>query len=1117
MIAAIACLLYAGIAAAQTTPAPGAARATVEDNGSTLFYLRQANGEYQFVPEASYEEYRKWFDEIRTKTGANSPPKYLLKLVDVTGEAKNGYVELDLTYHFELLEKGWIKASLGLAGAAIHESPTMSDDSRCYSEPDPSTGKYVLWMRNDSEEESHLVQVRVKAAVRTETNGDDVRFTLNVSSAVQFQMKLTLPPDVLATATSNALGTATGSAIVTSTEKTDEGTIVTVETSGGSTLQMNWGPNRRAMQDDAPILRVVGDIEATIEDDLQMKTTANLQVTSLNGVPIDSFDIRIADDADWFPPSQTVDYQLREVFLPQGEGLEQRYIRVEFVANNANKAQTREIELKTRQAGIADAKENRITAGLFDVWQAKEQEGHLRLNYSENVIANWSMRNYRREAVAEGQEERAAFSYAAQPAELEIKATTNQPTLQATSANYQLVINESVAQVDADFIFSVPKSYSEPIRFDLNGWQSVVKFKESDVDWAQVETVGDEWIVPLLTAEMDRTNSAARLARVSLTATFPLKADEKGIASLPMIRPQIARPTAASITILTAPNLKVDPDFTADSPYQLDVLAQDENVGSQKLYLRMNPTEQMQSLRLALEKIDQQLFVVPRAAIDIEPPLQSLETTPLDSRCQVVQTFKINAFYGGIGNLLLHGAPRSALADLVIRLDGEEVGYAQLQSPPDGTESALRIDVLGQPSEAELTIEYKVSSPGAALASSGEMAPMITTIPLVWLATEPSSSGPVKMVVRPTELTISSHSGINVVAPDPAWAEVRSDSPNVLLQLESVATSENAAPTAVTLEFSKRPGGVGDLRTRVKRCWIQDALTSDHRRTRACFLLQTRQPTLTLQLPAGVETYETNWKSRQVANEDGRITLQIDPSELSHTTAMDTLEVWYEIEDKGLESGQPLEPPVLEEAVFLEPVYYQLACPSDWFCLSAPGLTEEMNWEWTGGSYMPVERIHQDRLESWAGASNQREFPPGMSQYLYSSIGAPKAIEPWFVRRRTLMAAFGGITLTLGLGLFYLPQMRRASVVGVLVAAAAAMAIFYPHHAVLIGGMAAVGLACSLFSIVLYFALGTRRPSRTVVRRAGSESQVRALPPEPPEPVSTQAGSALLKSSSAEA
>lgn len=1108
MIAAIGCCISAGIAGAQTTPATGASRATVEDNGATLYYLQDANKEYQFIGESSFEEYMKWYEEVRKNGGVNSPPKHVLKKVDVVGKAEEGYVDLDLTYVFELREKGWIKASLGLAGASLRAPPEISDKSQGVVGPDPSTGKYVLWIRNNSDQSPRDVEVKLKAAVRTESNGDDVRFNLNVSSASQFQMQLTLPPDVVATATGNA--------IVTATERDEDATLVTVELTGGSTLQMAWGPSRRTMQDDVPILRAVGDIVATIEDDLQLKTTANIQVTSLNGVPIESFDVRIADDAECLPPSQTVDYQQREVFLPQGEGIEQRFIRIEFLNN---KQTSREIELKTRQIGSADAKENRVTAGIFDVWQAKEQEGKLRLKYSENVIANWSSRNFRREAVGESMDERAAFSYAAQPAELEIKATTNQPTLQATSAAFQIVINETTAQLDADFIFSVPKSFNEPITFDLDGWQSVVKFKESDVDWSQVETVDGQWTAPLLASEMDRTATTARQARVSFTATMPIAESDEGVVALPMIRPQIDQPPAASITVRTAPNLKATPDFSADSPYQVDVFAQDENTAAQRLYLRMNPTDQPQSLRLQLEKIDQQLFVIPRAAIDIEPPLQALDATPTDSRCQVVQTFKIQSFYGGIGNLLLHGAPRSALADLVIRLDGEEVGYAQQQSPPDGTESALRIDVPGQPSEAELTLEYKVSSPGAALASSGEMAPMITTIPLIWLAAEPSSSGPIKLVVRPTELTISSHSGIRVVAPDPAWAEVRSTNPSVLLQLESVSTSETAAPTAVTLEFSKRPGGTSDLRTRVKRCWIQDALTSNLRRTRASFMLQTRQPTLTMTLPPNAKTPETNWNSRLVStDDDGRITLQIDSTELSHTTAMDTLEVWYEIEGEGLESGTPLEAPVLEDAVYLEPVYYQLACPSDWFCLSAPGLTEEMTWEWNGLTYLPVERLHQDRLETWVGASEQKtQFPPGMSQYLYSSIGAPKTIQPWFVRRRTMLAAFGGISLALGLGLFYLPQTRRAWVIGALVAAAASMAIFYPHHAVLLGGMAAIGLACSLFSIILYFALGTRRPSRTVVRRAGSESQVRALPSEPQEPVSTTAGSALLKSSSAEA
>ncbi|WP_146118611.1 hypothetical protein [Blastopirellula marina] len=1109
MIAAIGCCISAGLAVAQTTPSTGTARATVEDNGATLFYLKSANGEYEFVPETSYEEYRKWYEESRKPGGVNSLPKSVLKKLSVSGKAEDGYVDLDLTYEFDLTEKGWCKASLGLAGAALRKPlPTTSDDSPYVISPDVATGKYSIWLYNATAEQKHAVEVRVKAAMRTEANGDDARLNLNVASAASFDMQLALPPDVVATTTGNA--------IVTETEQTEDSTLVKLELSGGSTLQIAWGQSRRTMQDDAPILRAVGDIVATIEDDLQLKTTANIQVTSLNGVPIESFDVRIADDADWLPPSQTVDYQMREVFLPQGEGIEQRYIRVEFVNN---KQATREIELKTRQIGAADANESRITAGIFDVWQAKEQEGQLRLKYSENVIASWSSRNYRREAVGESMDERAAFSYAAQPAELEIKATTNQPTLQATSAAYQIVINEKSAQVDADFIFSVPKSFNEPITFDLGGWQNVVKFKESDVDWSQVETVDAQWMAPLLTSEMDRTATTARQARVSFTATMALADADEGVIELPMIRPQIAQPPAASITIRTAPNLKATPDFSADSPYQMDVFAQDESSGGQRLYLRMNPTDQVQPLRLEVEKIEQQLFVIPRAAIDIEPPLQALDATPSDSRCQVVQTFKIQSFYGGIGNLLLHGAPRSALADLVIRLDGEEVGYAQQQSPPDGTDSALRIDVPGRPVEAELTLEYKVSSPGAALASSGELAPMITTIPLIWLATEPSTSGPIKLVVRPTELTISSHSGIRVVAPDPAWTEVRSTNPNVLLQLESVSTSENAAPTAVTLEFSKRPGGISDQRTRVKRCWIQDALTSNLRRTRASFMLQTRQPTLTMTLPPNAKTPETNWKSRLVStDDDGRITLQIDSTELSHTTAMDTLEVWYEIEGEGLESGTPLEAPVLEDAVYLEPVYYQLACPSDWFCLSAPGLTEEMTWEWNGLSYLPVERLHQDRLENWVGASEQKtQFPPGMSQYLYSSIGAPKSIQPWFVRRRTMLAAFGGISLALGLGLFYLPQTRRASVIGVLVAAAASMAIFYPHHAVLLGGMATIGLACSLFSIILYFALGTRRPARAVVRRTGSESQMRALPTEPQEPVSTTAGSALLKSSSAEA
>ncbi|MFI4876328.1 MAG: hypothetical protein ACIALR_13345 [Blastopirellula sp. JB062] len=1097
--------MSAGVALAQPTPSEGASRATIEDKGEKLYYLQDANKEYRFIGESSYEEYQKWYDEFRNNDGSAVAPNYALNKVAVVGKAEEGYVDLELTYSFEIREKGWVKASLGLAGASLRETPVVSGDTSWWIKPDSSTGKYLLWLKSDQAESPQKVDVRLKVAVRTESNGDEVRFNLNVSSPAQFSMQLSLPPHVTPTAA--------GSGIVTDVEQIGGATLVSVETGSGSTLQLSWGPSRRVMQDDVPILRATGDIEVTIEDDLQLKSTATLQVTSLNGVPIESFDVRIADDAEWLPPSQAVDYEMREVFLTQEDGEEQRFVRIEF----SNKLPSREVELKTRQGGGDAAQETRATAGIFDVWQAKEQEGKLRLKYSENVIASWSMRNYRREKVGEAMDERAAFSYSTQPAELDMKAIMNQPTLQATSSAYQFVLTDSEAKVDVDFVFSVPKSFTESIVFDLNGWQEVVKFKESDVDWAQAETVDGQWFAPLLAPEMDRTTTTARVARISFTASLPLAGKAIESVSLPLIRPQVAKPTSAAITVRTAKNLKASPRFAPDSPFQIDMLAAQDGAGRQPLHLRMMPTEETPTLELSLEKVQRQIFVTPRAAIDIEPPPQRVDLAPPDSRCQVVQTFQIRAFYGEIGNLLLYGAPRSTLSDLVIRLDGEEVGYAQRKSS-DETEPALRIDVVGRPEKAELTLEYKISSPGAALASSGGDAPLITTIPLVSLAVEETSADPVQLVTRPTQLSISSHTGIRVAAPDPAWIQVRRPDPSVLLQLESVADGEAAAPSAVTLELLKRTGDASDLRTRVKRCWIQEALTSDSRRTRASFLLQTHQPSLTLRLPAGAQTIESNWKWQPIPGDDKQgVTLRIEPTQRSQSSSLDTLEVVYKVEGSGLESGARLEAPALEDAVYLEPVYYQLACPSDWLCLWAPGLTEEMHWQWQGLSFLPVERIHQDRLENWAEASTQSSFPPGMSQYLYSSVGAPKVIEPWFVRRRTLMLTFGGLSLAVGLGLFYLPQVRRASVIGVLIAAAAGMSIFYPHHAVLFGGMASIGLVCTLFSIVLYFALGTRRGSRTVVRRTSSESQLRAPSSEANEPVSTTAGSGLLKSSSAEA
>ncbi|MBI1246989.1 hypothetical protein GC197_03990 [bacterium] len=1087
----LAALLVAGYfgfgssAFAQVTPGP----AKIEERGPEIFYLPMKDGsiseggKLERIIDFPTEAFRDWYNEVYLNRNPKDLPKYSMESVKADIETHDSSVLLHVTYQVIPHASGWVRIPLGLQNAILRDeiksTPVMSvrpEQPVTYT----ANAGYAVWCKFPpmnkvllSPEDPKPVTLEVTALLGLTTRGDETSLETSLPADTKCQVAIDIPQP-------GALVSHKGNMVIKDPMRTaPEGHSQQLLEFAGGGLGLSWRFDEQAMSQQPVILKVHGQLTATVESEKTVRTVARLQVESTT-IAFDSFQIEIDEDAEFVPPSTPpAGYTIRPLD-PDGTTFNNRLL----VELSEETKQPVSVTITTQQTDLVpgDRDKRQFTIGQFNVLGSDIQDGILNIQSAGNVHVTWDTPQEMREQnsrTSEGVNYRASFAYDRQPAALTLHTLPIQSTARVKS-DYELFVGKVDAQLVAKFSYRLPRTYTDDLVVNLNGWAVDRVDSQGAAQWQAAEGDTDDLVLPLTAETGAEAMSAApyRTIEVTLRAHRDHASQDATEISLPWLIPR-AEPLG-SATVIAVPNNDLEIRFQPEKSqgFQLDrSRSQEVELTGERgtIVLRASPNDKKLTLGMQL------LPVVPRLIIGSRAEVKLAEG---DDHAHIKQQFDYEPF---------HSAPDKAIFRLpssiyffdvtAAKINGEDVIGQKVQQ---GTTPTMEYPLTEVSPPYHIELEY--TTPLAeSLPETGNY-----QIELMTPTAEQLTPQGVDVDFKPLELTFVAAHDVEVLSKTDDWQSMDHE--------EEGQTFRLPGSDAGVIRFSApflTPEK--DDRVVVDFHWLQVALTPDERRDRAAFTLRTSSPKLHVTMPEGVRHVEVYFNGIETQYSQNGRQLEFEIPDRTES-GRDRLELWYTYEPgDGMQSSLLVNSPQIENAVLgtSQPgreggySYLQVVTPGIWMVLSASNLSEEMNWSWNNGRYVRTPRLTQSQLQTMAKSNaTKSELPPGMNRALYSTIGPFENVRVSSAKVSYLILLFSGAALAGLLGLFYLPQARHPLVFGTGAILALAAAVAYPDFTVLLGEMSSLGIMLAIVGVLLYRFASYRAPVKSAVRaRASSDSQ----------------------------
>ena len=373
-------------------------------------------------------------------------------------------------------------------------------------------------------------------------------------------------------------------------------------------------------------------------------------------------------------------------------------------------------------------------------------------------------------------------------------------------------------------------------------------------------------------------------------------------------------------------------------------------------------------------------------------------------------------------------------------------------SAKEGEPTRLRV-ALSEPTLGAFTIAARYAVSARSTTAARFEAPLLT---------------PLDGELTSDALRLTAASGRKIMAVDPHWKEVKSDSPNPSNR-DLFYRAEGHA-TAVTLEAAgDDPASLNNLI--VERAWLQTWLGVSNRQDRAAMQISTNRREITLRLPEGVMTNQM-----AVILDGKRAESQLlDDRRLRISLAGDRQwrRYWIELRYNFLNARPPqgrmsLAQIRFDEDVWVRRLYWQLILPPYEHVLFNPqSMIGEFHWQWRDAFWGRQPIMDQAELETWAGVAQRAPLPEGVNAYLYSAMGDVGTIELRTAGRPEIVLFASGFALFVGLALIYLPVIRHPATALTLFVVAVSLGLIYPEPTFLLLQASLIGLGLSVFAGIL--------------------------------------------------
>jgi len=1065
----------------------GTASAKIEEREPEIIYLPikdgaiAEGGPLERVLDFPAESFRAWYKDVYLNRNPKDLPKYSLEGVSADIEVQGPNALIEVTYELVPYASGWIRVPIGLQNAIIRGVDVSPTIPLLPGRPNSnaSSDGYSLWCEfpeSDSlllsPEQAEPITFRVTALLPLSKRGDETSLDTNLPVDTKCSVKLDIPQQ-------GANISHKGSMVVKDPLEPPQGaqSVQQLEYAGGS-LSLSWRFDDQAMEEQPVNLKVKGDLAVSVDVDDTVTTLAKLQVESTT-IPFDSFIVEIADDAEFVPPATPSALYSILPLERQGQAFGNRLL-VEL--NEATKEPV-SVTINTKQTDPVPGErgKRRFIVGQFNVLGCDIQDGRLSLTSAGNVHVTWDTPRVLREQSARGSDGlsyRATFTYDQQPAALVLHTLPIQSTARVKT-DYELHVGKLNSQLVGKLSYRLPRTYNDDLVIDLNGWSIDSVDTQGAAQWQISEGDADQLVLPLASETGTESMAVApyRTIEVNIKAQRDHQNEEPTEVSLPWIIPRAEPLGTATVTAIPDNDIEIRFQSEKSEGFQLDrSRSQEVELSGERgtIVLRAAPSQDSLVLGLRLTP------VVPRLIVGSNATAQLAEGKDYAS---ITHEFTLEPFH-------------SSLEQAVFKLP-ESIQFFEVATAIVNTE-----DVVGQRVGIgeDQTMVYSLSNfapPYRIKLNYNAPLEDIATdsgsyrIELMTLGTKRLKEKGIDVDFKPLELRFESAQEVEVLSETEDWRSFNMSQQGQTVQLPGDQNSE--------VQFSApflTPKT--DDRVVVDFHWLQTALTPDERRDRAVFTLRTMAPELSIELPAGARETEVYWNGTEQSFtlDENRIQFEI-PDHVE--TGRDRLEIWYRFPiGDGMKSSLTINSPKINDSVLGTSqqgreggyTFLQIVSPGNWLVLSASGMSDEMDWSWSGGRYRRTARLSQKQLEALAKTNISTAYPEGMHRSLYSTIGPIENVRISAAKTSSLMLLFSGVALAALLTLFYLPQSRHVLVFGVAAILAIGIAFTYPDFAVLIGEMSTLGIMLAIFGIVLYRLASYRTPVKSAVRaRSSADSQ----------------------------
>ncbi len=1003
------------------------------------------------------------------------PPAFQIDLVTIRGEVREVMAELEVDLQVTLLEPldsrgtNWTSIPLRFHDASLLEPPTHEGEGQFHLVFDEQEG-YQGWIQH-AHPGQHRLRLRLGLPLTAVAEATQLRFFPPLAN--QSELSLGLSGEGVTATIENARNlqlewTAAGKSKLTAQDLRNQ-------------VLVTWRQGEDLNEPRPTYLDVRGDIRVTIDGPGAIRSNVTLDLQSY-GRPIEQFALVLPPNTKIVSGNQP-GYSVSEL-TSTGPGQETPRTTAQIKLEKPGPQARIQLATQTIEQSESMAA---VNVANFEVEGAIRQSGRVSLLTSEDWLVYWTLGpSVRRvqsvESVETTQERKvlASFQYFRQPCRLDVQIQP-QGTRVGVEPQYRMRVGEDRVSLEAQLNYKIRGARISYLNFSLNGWQLDEIGPSGAVENDDLRAGGSDQI------KLRLTKATSGDFPLTLRLHRPVTA-QQGTLRFPLPWPTADAVSPGSLLVSSAESVVLN--FRVP---EMSGLVQDPLLAASA---NASPPTSSELVPAAFRFLSDR--TLGEVVIDYEVRAQEVRVrsdTLIDltsDTAEVSQRIAYRVRYVPASRITLD-VPKP-LFDLLInprsrsrvdlRLEGESLGSEWSEASSDGWDEVRGVVpvvlALDRPRLGSFDLELRYPWPLRPGTPSD-----YTAIPLA----VPQSSELVSNTA-----TLSPVGPLRVEpAEDGNW--IRDDSIVATNALQSIGLASSNGASRLRVRVSQLQEAASEetrtSATVVQRAWLQSWLSRDRRMDRAVFRIATGADRVQVKLPPGVEQLLALVDGAPVAaaHAGDEVVVPLPPQHRSDLT----LELSLQYGQRPAVGDMEFPPPVLRDAVGPRRWFWQLLLPANEHLLIAdPRLTSSNRWVRAGWLWRRQATQPQQSLEYWTEAAAQPPLPSGLNQYLFSSFDKVDQFSIRTCHRYTLVYLASSLTLGLGLGLMYVPQLRHPFLLFGFAIFLLSATWLYPDLSLLVsqaGLLGVVLILVAVFIATLMRQLTLRRSAMVAVGRRQADSR----------------------------